>query len=292
MTPQRQSPQVIALDGANTTPAGQSGQRPHELLDELPNDLREILSDARNVVVFSGAGMSKDSGLDTFRDAQTGIWQQINPQDMASIDSWARDPEPMFAWYLWRAHICDNADPNPGHHAIAEWETADWAQEKGINLHVVTQNVDNLHERAGTKRINHLHGSLHRYNCSICHKPAKTPDFPAEQLERVTPPNCSLCGNPVRPGIVWFGEPLPPKDWDDSEAAMRRADVVVIVGTSGVVYPAAGLPAIAKQHGATLIEVSPDSTDLTPITDFSLRTSAAHGLPLIVAAAKNDAINN
>lgn len=253
---------------------------------ELPEELRETLRDARKIVAFTGAGMSKDSGLDTFRDAQTGIWERINPQDMASLNSWAKDPDPMYAWYLWRGHVCQQAKPNAGHKAIAEWETADWAAERGMEVRVVTQNIDDLHERAGTRRISHLHGSLFSYRCCICHKPARTPEFPSEQLERVTPPNCSLCGNPVRPGVVWFGEPLPHKDWDVSEAAMSEADLVVIIGTSGVVYPAAGLPQVAKSAGAKILEISPERTELTGLADWSLRATAAEGVPAIVTAAR------
>ena len=149
----------------------------------------------------------------------------------------------------------------------------------------MTQNVDDLHERAGSERVSHLHGSLFSYRCAICHKPARAPEFPDQQLERVTPPNCSLCGNPARPGVVWFGEPLPQRDWDASEAAMREADLVVIIGTSGVVYPAAGLPQVAKAAGARILEISPDRTDLTRLADWSLRATAAEGAPAIVAAA-------
>ena len=256
------------------------------LNDGLPEELIDVLTGARNVVVFTGAGMSKDSGLDTFRDAQTGIWERINPQDMASLGSWAKDPDPMYAWYLWRGHVCQQAAPNAGHVAIEEWENSSWASERGINLHVVTQNVDDLHERAGSRRISHLHGSLFSYRCAICHKPARTPEFPDQQLERATPPNCSLCGNPVRPGVVWFGEPLPHREWDASEAAMREADLVVIIGTSGVVYPAAGLPQVAKAAGARILEISPERTDLTQLADWSLRATAAEGAPAIVAAAR------
>ena len=255
---------------------------------DLPSDLLETLQRATRVVVFTGAGMSKDSGLDTFRDAQTGIWENLNPQDMASLDSWARDPDLMYAWYQWRGHICNNAQPNPGHHAITEWQSGEWAGARGVQLKTVTQNVDNLHERAGTTNVTHLHGSLFTYRCSICHKPARTPEFPTTQHDRITPPNCSLCGNPIRPGVVWFGEPLPPKDWDAADQAMQNAELIVIVGTSGVVYPAAGLPAYAKEHGAKILEISPERTDLTGITDWSLRATAVEGLPWIVDAARGD----
>lgn len=252
---------------------------------ELPAELVEAARTARNVEVFTGAGMSKDSGLDTFRDAQTGIWSRVDPQAMASLSSWARDPEPMLAWYLWRGTLCRRAEPNLGHRAIASW----WGRS-GVDLHITTQNIDDLHERAfddhneARPRIAHLHGSLFSYRCSICHKPARTPELPQEQVERTTPTACSLCGNPVRPGVVWFGEPLPEKEWDQAETSMQQADLVVIVGTSGVVWPAAGLPNIAAERGVPIVEVSPQRSDLTDLATWSLRTTAAIGLPAIVQA--------
>lgn len=250
---------------------------------DLPVDLVRELRAARNVEVFTGAGMSKDSGLDTFRDAQTGIWSHVDPQAMASLGAWAEDPEPMLAWYLWRGTLCRRAEPNPGHKAIASWSGRD-----GVELHITTQNIDDLHERAFGKHskpdIAHLHGSLFAYRCSICHKPARTPELPDEQIERAVPPNCSLCGNPVRPGVVWFGEPLPEKEWDQAERAMEEADLVVIVGTSGVVWPAAGLPNIAAERGVPIVEVSPARSDLTDLSTWSLRTTAAFGVPALVKA--------
>lgn len=257
------------------------GQQPHaSTATPLPDGLLTALRGARRVEIFTGAGMSKDSGLDTFRDAQTGIWSRVDPQAMATLDSWATDPDPMLAWYLWRAHLCRQAQPNPGHLAIAQW-----AARGGVELHITTQNIDDLHERAfgnHPPRVTHLHGSLFAYRCSICHKPARTPDLPEEQVERVTPPNCSLCGNPIRPGVVWFGEPLPQKEWARAEQAMEEADLVVIVGTSGVVWPAAGLPSIAASRGVPLIEVSPQRSDLTDLCTWSLRTTAVIGLPALV----------
>lgn len=252
---------------------------------ELPADLLHTARDARKVEVFTGAGMSKDSGLDTFRDAQTGIWSRVDPLAMASVDSWAKDPEPMLAWYLWRGTLCRRAQPNDGHRAVARW-----GDKGGVELHVTTQNIDDLHERAyddlGLTRpdIAHLHGSLFAYRCSICEKPARSPELPEEQVERVTPKECSLCGNPVRPGVVWFGEPLPHDEWEQAENAMDSADLVVIVGTSGVVWPAAGLPNIAAENGKLIVEISPERTDLTDICTWSLRTTAAIGLPPIVDA--------
>lgn len=246
-------------------------------------ELASIIKWAEHVEVFTGAGMSADSGLDTFRDATTGIWSHVDPQAMASINAWAKSPEPMLAWYLWRATLCERAHPHPGHAAIGHWQQL--VRKRGGELHVTTQNIDNLHERGGAQAVSHLHGSLFSYRCSICGKPAKTPELPEVQVEKVTPPACSLCGNPVRPGVVWFGESLPEKDWEASARSMGEADLVVIVGTSGVVYPAASLPGLAKRRGIPIVEISPAETDLTSLADWSLRTTAAVGVPALAEVA-------
>lgn len=247
--------------------------------DPLPADVVEAARNATRVEVFTGAGMSADSGLDTFRDAQTGLWSKVDPQALASIDAWARDPDPMWAWYLWRATLAQRANPNAGHEAIARWGTA-----PGTKVHVTTQNIDNLHERGGSDDVAHLHGSLFAFRCTICEKPAATPEFLDEPRERLTPPSCSLCGNPVRPGVVWFGEALPQKGWERAEESMRGADLVVIVGTSGVVTPAANLPLVALERGVPILEISPDDTGLTGVSTWSWRTTAAKGLPALVDA--------
>lgn len=241
-------------------------------------DALALAEDASRVEIFTGAGMSAESGLDTFRDAQTGLWTKVDPVAFASIDSWARDPEPMWAWYLWRASVCLGAEPNAGHRALA-----DWADLPGASVGVTTQNIDDLHERAGARDVVHLHGSLFDYRCTICSRPWRGEvDYPAEPVARQTPPACPLCKNLVRPGVVWFGENLPQDEWERAEARMAAADLVVIVGTSGVVQPAAGLPALAKQWGAKLLEISPEETELSQIADVSWRSTAARGLPEIV----------
>lgn len=243
----------------------------------------ELARDTKRVEVFTGAGMSADSGLNTFRDAQTGLWSKVDPQAMASIDSWAKDPEPMWAWYLWRAQLSRNAEPNAGHSAIAAW-----ADLPGVaNVHVTTQNIDNLHERGGAAEVAHLHGSLFDFRCTICSRPWRgEPAYPAEPVARLSPPDCPLCGNLIRPGVVWFGEPLPQREWQEAEDRMRAADVVVIVGTSGVVYPAASLPMLAHRLGTPIIEVSPTATDLSPLASLSWRSTAAHALPALVNALR------
>ena len=250
---------------------------------EIPTDLQDAARSARRVEVFTGAGMSADSGLDTFRDATTGLWSNVDAQAMATLNSWRRDPDPMWAWYLWRAVRARDADPNPGHLAIARWQDALTSDSNTHgHLHVTTQNIDDLHERGGATDVSHLHGSLLAFRCSVCGSPAPEPELPTEAVERLTPQACAECGGPVRPGVVWFGEALPEKDFADAEASMLGCDLVVIVGTSGVVFPAAGLPELAARRGVPVVEISPAATDLTPLSTWSLRTTAASGLPALV----------
>ena len=244
-------------------------------------DALSLARGAGRVEIFTGAGMSAESGLDTFRDARTGLWTKVDPVAFASLNSWARDPEPMWAWYLWRASVCRGAEPNAGHRAIAEW--AGWAARDGAHVGVTTQNIDDLHERGGARDVVHLHGSLFDYRCTICSRPWRGGvDYPAEPVARQAPPACPLCGNLIRPGVVWFGEPLPQDEWDRAEARMLAADLVVVVGTSGVVQPAAGLPALAKQFGARVLEIAPEETELSRVADVSWRSTAAQGLPELV----------
>lgn len=235
-----------------------------------------LAQDARRIEVFTGAGMSAESGLDTFRDKQTGLWSHVDPTALASIDSWAQDPDPMWAWYMWRARRCLNVEPNAGHRAITQW--AELAE-----VTITTQNIDNLHERAGSTDVVHLHGSLFDYRCTSCSRPWHgEANYPAEPVQRLSPPECPLCGNLIRPGVVWFGEPLPQDEWVRAEERMRSADLVVIVGTSGVVQPAASLPLLAVERGIPVLEISPEETELSSYADVSWRTTAALGLPEIM----------
>ncbi len=234
---------------------------------------RELLRDATHIEVFTGAGMSADSGIATYRDAQTGLWENVDPQDMASIDSWHDDPDTMFAWYLWRARLAQRAEPNAGHVAIA----------RSSKTTVTTQNIDNLHERGGSNNVVHLHGSLFEFRCSLCDEPYTGPvNLPEEPVAEITPPACSLCGGSVRPGVVWFGEALPEAEWKEAERRMRTADALVIVGTSGVVYPAAGLPLMAHARDIPIIEVTPMRTDLSHLADVVIEDTAAAALPTLL----------
>lgn len=242
------------------------------------NEALKIARDAKKIHIFSGAGMSQESGLEVYRDATSGLWEKVDPMAMASINAWAKDPEPMWAWYLWRAHLAQQAEPNAGHRALRDWE------EKADEVWITTQNIDNLHERAGSSQITHLHGSLFHFRCSICSRPYKRVELIDEAVERLTPPDCPLCGNLIRPGVVWFGEMLPQKEWELAEQRMAECDLLVIVGTSGTVHPAASLPLIAKRKGTRILEISPQQSDLTLISDYSWRATAATALPQLVEA--------
>ncbi|OFT74128.1 NAD-dependent protein deacylase [Corynebacterium sp. HMSC30G07] len=234
---------------------------------------RDILSHAKHIEVFTGAGMSADSGIATYRDAQTGLWENVDPQAMASINAWHRDADTMFAWYLWRAHLAQQAQPNAGHLAIANCPKTT----------VTTQNIDNLHERAGSQNVVHLHGSLFDFRCTDCDEPYTAEiALPHEPVPTITPPTCPTCGGLIRPGVVWFGEALPEAEWHEAERRMRTADALLIVGTSGVVYPAAGLPLMAHAREIPIIEVTPMRTDLSHLATVVVEDTAANALPKLL----------
>lgn len=239
----------------------------------------ELAREARNIEVFTGAGMSADSGLDTYRDDKTGVWSKVDPQAMASIDAWHKDPEPMWAWYRWRAGVASRAEPNAGHKAISYWEGSHTVE----HVHITTQNIDNLHECAGSTDVTHLHGSLFEYRCTDCALPWEDDkNYPVEPIERLAPPQCEKCGGLIRPGVVWFGESLPVEEWDIAEQRIAEADLMVIVGTSGIVHPAASLPQLAKQRGIPIVEISPARTELSNLADFTWMSTAAQALPALM----------
>ncbi|MCV7057026.1 NAD-dependent deacylase [Mycolicibacterium gilvum] len=225
------------------------------------------------VTVFSGAGISAESGVPTFRDVETGLWAKVDPYEISSADGWRAHPDRVWAWYLWRHHMMSAVGPNNAHRAVAAWE--DYA-----DVHVVTQNVDNLHERAGSRRVYHVHGSLFDFHCDTCRSAycGPVPDMP-EPVESVDPPVCEACGGLIRPDVVWFGEALPDDAWERSVEAVAGADLVVVVGTSSVVYPAAGLPEMALANGTPVIEVNPEPTPLSSSATVTLREKASTALP-------------
>lgn len=227
------------------------------------------------IAVLSGAGISAESGVPTFRDDKNGLWARFDPYELSSTQGWQQHPERVWGWYLWRHHLVGRVEPNDGHRAIAAWQ--DHAE-----VTVVTQNVDDLHERAGSTSVHHLHGSLFRFRCAGCGAAYtdELPDMPEPAVE-VEPPVCG-CGDLIRPDIVWFGEQLPEVPWQRAVEATQTADVVVVVGTSSIVYPAAGLPELALARGAVVVEVNPEPTPLSASATAVVRESASQALPTLL----------
>lgn len=222
--------------------------------------------------MLSGAGISAESGVPTFRDSKNGLWSRFDPYQLSSIDGWLQNPERVWGWYLWRHHLLTQVEPNEGHRAIAAWQ--DHAE-----VCVITQNVDDLHERAGSRPVHHLHGSLFEFRCARCGLPytGELPEI-VEATTDMEPPRCR-CGGLIRPDIVWFGEPLPEEPWQRAVEATEAADVMVVVGTSAIVYPAAGLPELALSRGISVVEVNPEQTPLSASATVSIREPASRALP-------------
>ncbi len=242
----------------------------------FPLPLVERLRTARHLVVFSGAGMSAESGVPTFRDAQTGLWARYDPTELASPEAFRRHPKRVWDWYAWRRELVRRARPNPGHEAVARLER--WVPQ----VTVVTQNVDGLHQQAGSSRVIELHGNLHRTVCAQCRRVVPPEAWGPPGPEGV--PRCPACGGLLRPDVVWFGEGLPPDAWQAAVRSAQTADVMLVVGTSGLVQPAASLPVMAKEAGAYLVEVNPRPSALSPLMDHTLRGPAGQVLPALVQA--------
>jgi NAD-dependent deacetylase len=253
----------------------------HEIAP-YPPDLVAQLRACRHLLVITGAGVSQESGIPTFRDALNGLWGRFDPAQLATPEAFDTDPALVWGWYAWRRSQVLICQPNPGHRAIAALAS------RVPRLTLVTQNVDGLHQRAGSSAVLELHGSLHRPYCRRCGYPhalsESTTDHP-EEGSSIPPPQCERCGGLVRPGVVWFGETLPIKVWHEADAAARTCDLVLAVGTSALVYPAAALPLTAISHGATLVQVNPDRTELDDLATFRLRGTAARILPELVRLA-------
>ncbi|AXO34665.1 NAD-dependent protein deacylase [Micromonospora sp. B006] len=261
-----------------------------------------LLAAARRPVVFTGAGMSAESGVPTFRDAQTGLWQRYDPQELATPAAFRADPALVWGWYEARRRGVRRARPNPGHRAVAA------IAARLPETVVITQNVDDLHERGGVPAPVRLHGSLFAPRCSACARPAPLPSDlppsadppePHDELEPhgapeahdgpLDPPACGGCGAPVRPGVVWFGEALPSAALDAAVEAASGCDLLLTVGTSALVHPAAEIPLVAARLGAPVVQVNPVPTPLDAICAVNLRGPAGEMLPALVRAAWPDA---
>ncbi|MGS1015198.1 SIR2 family NAD-dependent protein deacylase [Rhodanobacter sp. UC4450_H17] len=237
---------------------------------------------ARSVVVLTGAGMSAESGIPTFRDAQNGLWLQFDPEDLSTASAFQQDKALVWGWYVWRMAMVRAAQPHAGHRALAELANI----KPGLSI--VTQNVDDLHERAGARDVVHLHGNLFASRCFACGRPHEDVHIPSEAahkpLLRLMPPRCTHCGGYVRPGVVWFGEPMPQLAWRKAERCATASDLLIAIGTSGLVFPAASLPGVAKQRGAKVVEINPLHTQLTDQADLALRSTAGEALSGLVNA--------
>ncbi|GIF04004.1 SIR2 family NAD-dependent protein deacylase [Actinoplanes siamensis] len=245
------------------------------------NDAAKLLERSRHVVVFTGAGISAESGVPTFRDALTGLWSRFDAQSLATAQAFREDPDLVWGWYEWRRRIVQRVHPNQGHLAVARLATL------VPQLTVITQNVDDLHERAGSASPVHLHGSLFAPRCATCARPAPLPSTPDQSGEgrRVPPPRCAHCDGLIRPGVVWFGEQLPEPALETAARAASACDVLLTVGTSGLVYPAAEIPRLAARSGAAVLQVNPRPTPLDPIATVNLPGPAAEVLPALLTAA-------
>jgi NAD-dependent deacetylase len=235
--------------------------------------LLAALRSAGHVVALTGAGISAESGLPTFRDKQTGLWAKYRPEDLATPAAYARDPSLVWRWYAWRRSLVAAAEPNAGHHALVALAA------RVPRFTLVTQNVDGLHQRAGSRDVIELHGNIGRSKCSaegtLCEAWAASDDE--------EPPRCA-CGAYLRPDVVWFGEPLPAQALRDAAHAAASCDVLLAIGTSGVVYPAASLAPLARANGALVAIINPDPAAAQPGT-LSIAAPAAEALPALVAAA-------
>lgn len=245
---------------------------------ELINALRH----AKHVVVFTGAGVSAESGIPTFRDSLTGLWERFNAEDLATPAAFRKDKDLVWGWYEWRRMKVLQAQPNPAHIAIS-------ALARHVpTLSVVTQNVDDLHERAGSTNVLHLHGSLHHPYCKTCGHPfafaTGVPNEP-EGGRRLSPPVCSSCGGDVRPGVVWFGEEMPVRELQRAFAHAKNCDVLFTIGTSGMVHPAAQIPLEALRARARVVQVNPAKTSLDDSCTWSIRGAAGEILPELVQDA-------
>ncbi len=252
-----------------------SGQHP-----DLVRAVARALRDSRLLVVLTGAGVSKESGIPTFRDALDGLWANYDPQRLATPRGFRRDPKLVWDWYQHRRTLIAQAKPNAGHLAIAALERY---IEKVV---VITQNIDGLHQQAGSRDVIALHGDIQRNKCfANCQGDPTYVDISTLTWdEEAGPPRCPYCGAYVRPAVVWFEEMLPPAELERAIRLSRVADVMLVVGTSGEVQPVASLPFLARESGSLIVEVNPAITPITRIAHWRLAGPSAEVLPQVVAA--------
>ena len=238
---------------------------------DLPIELIQLIRSYSRVAALTGAGVSQESGLRTFRDAQDGLWKQYKPEDLASPEAFRRDPKLVWDWYAWRREAIKGVRPNAGHYALVEMS------RRFQNFTLITQNVDGLHRFAGSPRVIELHGNIQRVRCADCYTFAN--EWNDDEVEI---PRCPVCGGMLRPHVVWFGEALPRSELEAAVEATRSCEVFFSIGTSGVVQPAASLAHAARNRGAVIVEINAERTPLTPKADFFLEGKSGEILPELV----------
>jgi len=251
-----------------------SGAR-KDLHMEIDPYLFEMLDNADHVVALTGAGISAESGIPTFR-GESGLWEKFKPEELANFNAFLDNPDRVSEWYAYRREIINEVKPNPGHYALVEMERL------FPHVTVITQNVDGLHQQAGSSHVIELHGNIYQNYCIDCGK-----RYDYGQLKSTNGvPQCDDCSGYIRPDVVWFGEQLPVEAIQEAEQYSASADVLFSVGTSAIVYPAAGLPRTAKAHDAYVVEINPEDTDISTIVDETIREPSGKALPELLKKYK------
>ena len=259
----------------------------------VPAELVAHLLNAKSVTMITGAGMSAESGVPTFRDASTGLWAKYDAYALASPEGWNTDKTRVWAWYEWRRGLVGKSQPHAGHHAIVKLpEVLCRVRGSATGFTLITQNVDDLHERAGSVGALHVHGSLFAPRCSACGRSATFPNEPPQEaVEHIAPPRCDNCDGYIRPGVVWFGESLSPQVLDQAIRSAVDADVLIVVGTSGVVRPVSDLPGLARKQGTWVCEINPMATEVSAEAHLCWRSTAAQALPALRSALEGGSMS-
>jgi NAD-dependent deacetylase len=239
-------------------------------MDEATQKVKEILKRASHIAMLTGAGVSAESGVPTFRGAG-GLWRNYRAEELATPQAFARDPKLVWEFYNYRREMMSKVSPNPAHHAIAAIEQA------AAQFTLITQNIDGLHAAAGSKNIIEIHGNIWRLRCGKCGRGGEDRRVPVPY-----PPECTECSGMLRPDVVWFGESLDPNDIQNALEAANTCDVMLVVGTSAIVHPAASFAMYPKQRGVPLIEINLEATPLSPMADYTIYGPAGEVMPGLI----------
>jgi len=245
---------------------------------ELIEHGARLVAQSRRLVVLTGAGVSAESGIPTFREASTGLWARYDPQQLATVEGFLENPKLVWEWYSYRRTLVAGASPNPGHRALARLE------QILPSLVVITQNIDGLHRRAGSSRIIELHGNINRVKCFRGDEIYE--NWSDEDYKGEVPPRCSKCNSFLRPDVVWFGESLPEREIGEAFYNTENCDLMLVVGTSGQVQPAASLPAAARHKGAKILEINPQPSGISFLADILLQAKSGDILPVLTEKAE------